>query len=123
MIEIISLILNAVLGSSFILFYTQEKRKRRAESLHAEQTAESVAVKNANESAVEWRVIAENREEKLIKKDAVIDRLYAEKEQERGVIHSMSREISGYQIEIANLTFKLCNKRGCADRNPPNELF
>lgn len=123
MIEIISLILNAVLGSSFILFYSSEKKRRRAEAKGSERSSDSIAIQNAVESAVEWKEIAESREVKLVKKDEQLDRLWAEKIDDRHTIHTLETEVNIIKIELANANFTKCEKRRCESRTPPNEFF
>lgn len=121
--EIIITILNLLFTSGLgaFLFYSSSKRKHAAEAGTAEQSTESVAIANMRESAVEWKEIAESREEKLNKKDVLIDKLYAEKSEDRNVVHRLTSEVNKLMLENQSLTFRLCNKRRCTEREPKSE--
>lgn len=129
---ILQLLFNLVtllIGGS-VLFYRSKRRKASAEADRSEASVESLAIQNIQASAVEWKEIAEDRQEIIERrdqiieaKDAQISKLYIEKSEDRRELHRKDREISKLQIEIQAANFKECRVRGCASRNPPNELF
>ncbi|MFI3315756.1 MAG: hypothetical protein R3Y04_08880 [Rikenellaceae bacterium] len=108
-----------------ILFYRSRNRKERAEAMTTEHSAESVAIANMRESAVEWKMIAEKREAKINKKDkqiaekdSKIDALYIAKNQDRDEINSLYQKLNNLELEKQSLQFKSCNIRGCDKREP-----
>lgn len=68
--------------------------------------------------AHEWKGIAEEREEKLNKKEEKIEALHAEINTWRDRNNVLLKEINKKDIELTNMFIKTCNKRGCEGREP-----
>ncbi len=113
--NIVSLVIG--LGSG-VLFYRSRSRKESAEATTSEHSAESVAIENMRESAVEWRDIAESREKKINEKEKKIDALYREKRGYRDEIYSLQQKVNNLELEKQALQFRSCSIRGCATRKP-----
>lgn len=114
MSEYIPLIINSLLGGgalSAILFFRSRQRKENA---HA-SLAESEAIKGF---ATEWREIAEERERKIVEKDAKIDALYCNITEWRDRYNSLNEKCQTTLLERQAADYKVCNKRGCAEREP-----
>lgn len=125
-----------LIGGS-VLFYKSKKRKAsadadrsEADADRAEADAESVAIQNMQEAIEEWKGAAKERQEIIARKDQIVEvkdaqisKLYLEKGADRQELHRKDRELSTLQIELQAASFKECRVRGCANRNPPNELF
>lgn len=130
-IEIILLIINALAGGGLIytiMFFGSKKRKENAEASHSEHTSEATAIQNVRDSAVEWREIADNREEELKRERAErealnnkIERLYDLLRKEQIAHAKTASELSKALVKIEQLTTQKCIKRGCTDRTPPSD--
>lgn len=119
--EIISLVINFVLGSGLVgvlIFYRSKKRTANAEATSSEYTAEGAALRNMHESLVEWKTIAETREEEKVGLNNLVNRLWAEKNEDRKENHRLTAENAKLKLDLQAAEFKMCGRRGCADREP-----
>lgn len=96
------------------LFYDSKKRKAAAEARKAE-------AENITNYASEWKELYEKKEGKVAELDAKIDRLYAEKNDDRMHIRELSEKITALEIENLKLTVKRCDVKGCPNRQPPSD--
>ncbi|WP_299222161.1 hypothetical protein [uncultured Alistipes sp.] len=103
-----------------LLFYSARKRKENAEAEIKELEADAKQVENISGFASEWRELYEKAEQKLEQKDAKIDRLYLEKEKDRQRMRQLTEENSDLKLKLQAAEFRKCDKRGCADREPPS---
>ncbi|WP_295990474.1 hypothetical protein [uncultured Alistipes sp.] len=103
-----------------LLFYSTRKRKEVAEAEIKELEADAKQVENISGFASEWRELYEKAEQKLEQKDAKIDRLYLEKEKDRQRMRQLTEENSDLKLKLQAAEFRKCDKRGCADREPPS---
>lgn len=121
MTEILSIILNFLLASGLVttfVFYRTKQRQANAEADNSEADVESKSIQNAQQSAVEWKEIAEDYKEDKKAQSELIDRLYAEKGEDRKEMHRLVSEGHKKDILIMELTYKSCNKRKCEGREP-----
>lgn len=123
MMEQISELLSSVGGAvttillpiiGVFLFYDSKKRKAAAEARKAE-------AENITNYASEWKELYEKKEGKVAELDAKIDRLYAEKNDDRMHIRELSEKITALEIENLKLTVKRCDVKGCPNRQPPSD--
>lgn len=98
-------------SGSVFLYYRTSKRIKRAE-------ADKSEIANEVTLAHEWKDVAENREAKLNLRDAKIDSLYEEISKWRDKYNTLLLAKNKADIEIANMTVKMCNKRSCDNREP-----
>ena len=96
------------------LFYDSKKRKAAAEARKAE-------AENITNYASEWKELYEKKEGRVAELDAKIDRLYAEKNDDRMHIRELSEKITALEIENLKLTVKRCDVKGCPNRQPPSD--
>lgn len=96
------------------LFYDSKKRKAAAEARKAE-------AENITNYASEWKELYEKKEGRVAELDAKIDRLYAEKNDDRMLIRELSEKITALEIENLKLTVKRCDVKGCLNRQPPSD--
>lgn len=67
------------------------------------------------------RDYTEKKEGRVAELDAKIDRLYAEKNDDRMLIRELSEKITALEIENLKLTVKRCDVKGCPNRQPPSD--
>ena len=96
------------------LFYDSKKRKAAAEARKAE-------AEHITNYASEWKELYEKKEGRVAELDAKIDRLYAEKNDDRMHIRELSEKITALEIENLKLTVKRCDVKGCPNRQPPSD--
>lgn len=96
------------------LFYDSKKRKAAAEARKAE-------AENITNYASEWKGLYEKKEGRVAELDAKIDRLYAEKNDDRMLIRELYEKITALEIENLKLTVKRCDVKGCPNRQPPSD--
>lgn len=109
---IISLVLNLVLGSGGLWLWRETRRLKRAE-------AQQVETNNAIAAANEWQEIAKTKDEKLDQKDIKIDAMYILLNEWRDKYNDVVAELHTIKLKLQTAEYKACNKRGCADRDPP----
>lgn len=107
-----------LLGGGMWLYRRENKRIKKAEAAKAEADLNSLASK-------EWKEIAENREQKL---DAALSRNKELSEQVTGLFDVIGQwrdrcdekdtRIHELELKIMSDSIRLCNKRGCAEREP-----
>lgn len=108
----VTTILLPIIGA--FLFYDSKKRKAAAEARKAE-------AENITNYASEWKELYEKKEGRVAELDAKIDRLYAEKNDDRMLIRELSEKITALEIENLKLTVKRCDVKGCPNRQPPSD--
>lgn len=112
--EQILTLINLLLGGSMVttlLFYRSKKKKANAE-------ASKVEVSVLKDFADEWRTIAEKREVQLNTSSQKIDSLYSDISDWRDKHNSAKEEVLTVKLENQQLKFKMCNKKGCSERQP-----
>lgn len=108
---IISLALNLVLGSGGLWLWKETRRLKRAEVVR-EETNNAILAGN------EWKEIAEQREDEITRLNAVIDARWDDKAKDREKIFDLMEENTELKMKLQAAIFKLCEKRGCAEREP-----
>ena len=109
--DFISLILNLLLGSGGVWLWRETRRIKKAEAVHAETN-------NAILAGNEWKEIAEKRENEVERLNRLLDERWADKAKDRDTIFKLLEEKHDYSIQLQIANFKLCNRRGCLDREP-----
>lgn len=109
---IISLVLNLVLGSGGLWLWRETRRLKRAE-------AQQVETNNAIAIANEWQEVSKSKDVKLDQKDAKIDSMYILLSKVRDRCDEKDIRIHELELKIISDSIRLCNKRGCAERDPP----
>lgn len=107
-----------LLGGGVWMYRRENRRIKQAEAAKAEADLNTLA-------AHEWQGIAENREDKLrdaytqIKeKDAQITTLFDQIGQWRDRCDEKDTRIHELNLKLMSYEIRLCNRRGCADREP-----
>lgn len=121
MIEIVSLILNLLLGSGLILFYSQHKRKQAAEASSAELDV------RRNEFDIH-RQSVEFLSRQLSEAYTEIDRMQDIINDKRLQILDMLRRTNQLEIDLLNqetirkkLKMSTCRRADCAEREVESE--
>lgn len=109
---IISLVLNLVLGSGGLWLWRETRRLKKAEAVR-EETNNAILAGN------EWKEIAEQRGKEATRLNAIIDERWIDKAKDRDTIFELMAEITNLKMKLQAALFKQCNKRGCAERDPP----
>lgn len=108
----VSSILLPLLG--VFMFYEQKRRKEEAEARKAEAD-------NITQYAAEWKELYERQVETVDALNGKIDRLYAEKEEDRKRIRELQESNTAMALENQSLKIKECRRRGCTQREPPGD--
>ena len=108
---IISLIINLLLGSGGVWLWRETRRIKKAEAVR-EETNNAILAGN------EWKEIAEKRESEIERLNTLLDERWADKAKDRATIFKLLEEKHDYSIQLQIANFKLCNRRGCPDREP-----
>lgn len=108
---IVSLALNLVLGSGGLWLWRQTRRLKEAEAIH-EETNNAILAGN------EWKEIAEKRESEINRLNTLLDERWEDKAKDRDTIFKLLEEKNGISMKLQIANFKLCNRRGCPDREP-----
>lgn len=112
--------LNSVglIGNGVWMYRKENKRIKQAEADKAEADLNTLAAR-------EWKEIADNRERKLqdaylqIKeKDSQITGLYDVVGAWRDQCDEKDKRIHELELKIMSYEIRLCNRRGCAEREP-----
>lgn len=107
-VQIITLLVSC---GNILFFFRITKRMKKAE-------ANKVEIENEKSFAEEWKKIAEDREIKIVSKDAKIDGLYIELSEWRDKYNTLLTEVNDLKIKNTNLEFRACNRRMCENREP-----
>lgn len=100
-----------LLGGGVWLYRRENKRIKRAEASKAEADLHSMA-------AHEWKDLAEAREVKLQKKEEQITGLFDQIGKWRDKCDEKDTRIHELELKLMSYEMRLCNRRGCADREP-----
>lgn len=107
----VSLLLNLALGSGGLWLWRETRRLKKAEAVR-EETNNAILAGN------EWKEIAEKRENEVERLNRLLDERWEEKAKDRDTIFQLLEQKHDYSIKLQMATFKLCNRRGCPDREP-----
>lgn len=108
----VSTALTLLLGGGGFWLWRDQRRLKRAEA-DREETNNAILAGN------EWKEIAEQREKEVARLNAVIDERWLDKAKDRERIFELMAQNTDLRIKLQAAVFKLCEKRGCADRDPP----
>lgn len=109
---IVSLLLNLVLGGGGLWLWRETRRIKRAEAVREETN-------NAILAGHEWKDIAEKRETEINRLNTLLDERWKDKVKDRDTIFKLLEEKNNISMQLQIANFKLCERRGCADRTPP----
>ena len=99
-LSILSLFLNFLLAGGGVWLWRDTRRLKKAEAVREETN-------NA--------ILAGNEIERL---NTLLDERWEDKAKDRDTIFQLLEEKHDYSIKLQMATFKLCNRRGCPDREP-----
>ncbi len=100
-----------LLGGGVWMYHRENRRIKQAEAARAEADLNTLA-------AHEWKEIADHREQKLEIRDKQITALFDQIGQWRDRCDEKDTQIHKLEIKLMSLEIRLCNRRGCADREP-----
>lgn len=119
--EIISTIIAGISSLGWggtLIFYHQKARREKSLADEAEEDVKGKKIENENAIVNQWIRIADEREQKIIQKDTLIDRLFQQNGEWRDKYHAEVEAKHQSQIEKLEQSVKLCNKRKCLEREP-----
>lgn len=108
---IISLFLNFLLAGGGVWLWRDTRRLKKAEAIR-EETNNAILAGN------EWKEIAEKRESEINRLNTLLDERWEDKAKDRDTIFKLLEEKNGISMKLQIANFKLCNRRGCPDREP-----
>lgn len=108
----VATILLPLLGA--FMFYDSKKRKAAAEARKAEAD-------NITGYAAEWKELYDKSEEKRAKKDAKIESLYVQINEDRKRIRDLYEKNTQLELKCQMLEVLKCKRRNCGDREPPSD--
>ena len=100
-----------LLGGGVWMYRRENRRIKQAEAARAEADLNTLA-------AHEWKEIADHREQKLAKRDEQITTLYDQLGRWRDRCDEKDTRIHELELKLMSLEIRLCNRRGCPDREP-----
>ncbi len=100
----------------FFFFLDSKRRKEAAAAAKAESD-------NITQYAAQWKVLYEEKEEVVKELNAKIDRLYAEKREDREEMNGLITKNQELSLKVQSLEFYRCEVRGCINRRPPNDML
>lgn len=100
-----------LLGGGVWMYRRENRRIKQAEAARAEADLNTLA-------AHEWKEIADHREQKLIKRDEQITALYDQLGRWRDRCAEKDTRIHELELKLMSYEIRLCNRRGCPDREP-----
>lgn len=100
-----------LLGGGVWMYRRENRRIKQAEAARAEADLNTLA-------AHEWKEIADNREQKLTKRDELVAALHDQLGRWRDRCDEKDTRIHELELKLMSLEIRLCNRRGCADREP-----
>lgn len=105
-----------------ILFLREaKKRKAEAEARQAEADARKADADSISSYAAEWKKNYEEEKATVLRLNEKIDKLYAEKEEDRKHIRELMEKNTDLALKYQMIEVMKCKKRGCDDREPPSD--
>lgn len=122
-LSIIGGIVSTILLPLFGVFFFRDAKKRKAyaEARQAEADARKADADSISSYAAEWKKNYEEEKATVLRLDDKIDKLYAEKEEDRNHIRELMEKNTELALKCQMLEVMKCKKRGCADREPPSD--
>lgn len=122
-LSIIGGIVSTILLPLFGVFFFRDAKKRKAyaEARQAEADARKADADSISSYAAEWKKNYEEEKATVFRLDEKIDKLYAEKEEDRKHIRELMEKNTELALKCQMLEVMKCKKRGCADREPPSD--
>lgn len=100
-----------LIGGGVWMYRKENRRIKQAEADKAEADLNTLA-------AHEWKEIADNREQKLAKRDEQISALFDQIGRWRDRCDEKDTRIHELELKRMSYEIRLCNRRGCPDREP-----
>lgn len=100
------------------LFRKENKKIKGAEADKAQAEASKAEADLTTMAAREWKDIAENREEKLKKKEEIITQLYKTISEWRDNYNAVNDELHALKVELIKDKITHCEVERCPDRKP-----
>lgn len=121
--SIIGGIVTTIILPLFGILFLREAKKRKAyaEARQAEADARKADADSISSYAAEWKKNYEEEKATVSRLDEKIDKLYAEKEEDRKHIRELMEKNTELALRCQMLEVIKCKKRGCADREPPSD--
>lgn len=121
--SIIGGIVTTIILPLFGILFLREAKKRKAyaEARQAEADARKADADSISSYAAEWKKNYEEEKATVFRLDEKIDKLYAEKEEDRKHIRELMEKNTELALRCQMLEVMKCKKRGCADREPPSD--
>lgn len=121
--SIIGGIVTTIILPLFGILFLREAKKRKAyaEARQAEADARKADADSISSYAAEWKKNYEEEKATVSRLDEKIDKLYAEKEEDRKHIRELMEKNTELALQCQMLEVMKCKKRGCADREPPSD--
>lgn len=121
--SIIGGIVTTIILPLFGILFLREAKKRKAyaEARQAEADARKADADSISSYAAEWKKNYEEEKATVSRLDEKIDKLYAEKEEDRKHIRELMEKNTELALKCQMLEVIKCRKRGCADREPPSD--
>lgn len=121
--SIIGGIVTTIILPLFGILFLREAKKRKAyaEARQAEADARKADADSISSYAAEWKKNYEEEKATVLRLDDKIDKLYAEKEEDRKHICELMEKNTELALRCQMLEVMKCKKRGCADREPPSD--
>lgn len=121
--SIIGGIVTTIILPLFGILFLREAKKRKAyaEARQAEADARKADADSISSYAAEWKKNYEEEKATVSRLDGKIDKLYAEKEEDRKHIRELMEKNTELALKCQMLEVMKCKKRGCADREPPSD--
>ena len=121
--SIIGGIVTTIILPLFGILFLREAKKRKAyaEARQAEADARKADADSISSYAAEWKKNYEEEKATVLRLDDKIDKLYAEKEEDRKHIRELMEKNTELALKCQMLEVMKCKKRSCADREPPSD--
>lgn len=121
--SIIGGIVTTIILPLFGILFVREAKKRKAyaEARQAEADARKADAESISSYAAEWKKNYEEEKATVFRLDEKIDKLYAEKEEDRKHIRELMEKNTELALKCQMLEVMKCKQRGCADREPPSD--
>lgn len=121
--SIIGGIVTTIILPLFGILFLREAKKRKAyaEARQAEADARKADADSISSYAAQWKMNYEEEKATVLRLDEKIDKLYAEKEEDRKHLRELMEKNTELALKCQMLEVMKCKKRGCADREPPSD--
>lgn len=121
--SIIGGIVTTIILPLFGILFLREAKKRKAyaEARQAEADARKADADSISSYAAEWKKNYEEEKATVLRLNEKIDKLYAEKEEDRKHIRELMEKNTDLALKYQMIEVMKCKKRGCDDREPPSD--